>query len=115
MSATTEPMTELPEMPARPELRTSNGRLIENGHISVKGGLSFDLRSREAIDYLAGFAIGDDVQLVIHGRVADNGDRSKVTKDGDTVVRHVVVAVDFIEGAPNDEAAATLADQDGQD
>lgn len=112
--AATETKPELPGMPSRPELRTSNGRLIENGHISVKGGLSFDLRSKEAIEYLAGFAIGDDVQLVIHGRVADNGDRSKVTKDGDTVVRHVVVAVDFIEGAPNDEAQAALAEQDGE-
>lgn len=48
MSATTDapPTGELPGMPTRPELRTSNGRLIENGHISVKGGLSFDLRSR---------------------------------------------------------------------
>lgn len=55
------------------------------------------------------------MQLVIHGRVADNGDRSKVTKDGDTVVRHVVVAVDFIEGAPNDEAQQALAEADGSE
>lgn len=113
MSATAE-KTELPGMPARPELRTAKGRIIENGHVSVKGGVSFPLFTTEAIEYLSGFAVGDEVELVIHGRVADNGDRSKITKDGDSIVRHVVIAVDYIGGAPNDEAQAALAEQDGE-
>lgn len=110
MATATDPTTELPGMPARPELRTKNGRIIENGHVSVKGGVSFDLRNQAAIDYLADFNVGDEVTLVVHGRVADNGDRSKITKDGDSVVRHAVVAIDFIEGAPNDEAQQALAE-----
>lgn len=114
MSAT-EVKPELPGMPTRPELRAKGGRLVEHATISVRGGESFDLNSAEAIDYVEGFAPGQVVKLVVHGRVAEaGGDRSKVTKAGDTLVRHIVFAIDHIEGAPNDEADETLAELDGE-
>ena len=116
MSATTDAVGELPGMPARPELRAKGGRLVEHATISVRGSESFDLDSTEAIAYVEGFTPGQTVRLVCHGRVAEaGGDRSKVTKDGDTLVRHIVFAIDHIEGAPNDEADDALAEQDGDD
>lgn len=100
--------------PAQPELRTSRGRVVENARVSLKGGVSFDLRTDEAIAYLEGFAPGEAVELRVRGRVADVGDRSKLSVDGDNVLRFVVIAVDYIEGAPE-----TLEDEqlelDGDD
>lgn len=107
---------ELPGMPARPELRAKDGRVVEHATITIRGGESFDLNSQEAIDYVEGFAPGDVVKLVVHGRVAEaGGDRSKVTKDGYALVRRLVFAIDHIEGAPNDEAIDALGQIDGQE
>lgn len=101
---------ELPGMPKRPELRSTNGRLVEHGSVRVAGGVSFDLRNQESIDYITSFKPGDEVELVVHGRVVDGGgDRSKLTKDGDTLIRRVAIAIDYIDGSPNEAALAALA------
>jgi hypothetical protein len=115
MATTTDPKTELPGMPTRPELRAKGGRLVEHATVSVRGSESFDLNSQAAIDYIEGFTPDQVVELVVHGRVGEGGgDRSKVTKDGTTLVRHLVFVIDHIDGVPNDEAQTALAEADGE-
>lgn len=99
------PENELPGMPEAPALLTTNGRLIENARITLRGGVSFELRTEQAVAYLDGFKIGQTVEIVARGRVADVGDRSKLDVDGQTLLRFVVIAIDDIDGAPGDAAS----------
>jgi hypothetical protein len=105
-----KPGSELPGMPERPKPpRSLNGREIEHAYIGIGGGVAFELRTQDAIDYLASFGLDDTVKLVVHGRVAGYGDGSQQIKDGTLLTRRVRIAVDYIEGAPNDEAVAAAA------
>lgn len=105
-----KPSSELPGMPERPKPpKTSGGREIQNGAVSVSGGVAFELRTQAAIDYLAGFHEEDVVRLVVHGRVRTLGNSSQKVKDGTVLTRRAVIEVDYIDGAPNDEAVAVEA------
>ena len=113
-TATKTPKNELPGMPAMPTPpKTSGGRAIENGAVSIAGGVSFELRRQDAIDYLASFHEEDVVELVVHGRVKAIANSSQKIKDGTLLTRRVTIEVDYIDGSPNeiaDAVAATAAD-----
>lgn len=101
-------------MPAAPKPpKTSGGRAIENGAVSITGGVSFELRRQDAIDYLAQFHEEDVVELVVHGRVKAIANSSQKIKDGTLLTRRVTIEVDYIDDSPNeiaDAMAATKAD-----